>query len=96
VCPCHEEGCCPHGGRLSARPDDSGPADLPDAGLTERVSHLYQCSGLSTYRIAAILGISRQGIRLRGRGGRSPFVRRWRAGGDPEGEQAGSGGTLGA
>jgi hypothetical protein len=62
VCPSQEEGCCPHGGRLSACPDDSGPADLPDAGLTERVGHLYQCSGLSTYRIAAIVGISRQRV----------------------------------
>lgn len=62
MCPSHDEGCCPHGGRVSAFPDDSDRADLPDARLAERVSHLYECSRLSTYRIAAIVGISRQRV----------------------------------
>ena len=32
------------------------------ASLAERVSHLYECEQLSTYRIAEILGIDRQRV----------------------------------
>jgi transposase len=28
--------------------------------MPERVAHLYECQGLSTYRIATIVGLSRQ------------------------------------
>jgi hypothetical protein len=33
------------------------PADLPDADLPVRVTHLYTCQGLSTYKIAGVVGI---------------------------------------
>jgi hypothetical protein len=38
------------------------PPDAPGAALPERVAHLYQCQGLSTYRIGAVVGISRQRV----------------------------------
>jgi transposase len=46
-------------GGSAHRPDaeSGGPADLP-----ERVTHLYTCQGLSTYKIAGVVGISRQRI----------------------------------
>jgi transposase len=37
-------------------------ARVPDAGVAELVGHLYVCQGLSTYRIAEIVGISRQRV----------------------------------
>ena len=53
--------CCPQDGGSSA-PRGAGSADPPGADLAEQVRHLYLCQGLSTYRIAAIAGISRQRI----------------------------------
>ena len=35
---------------------------VPETGLDERVMHLNMCLGLSTYRIAGIVGISRQRV----------------------------------
>ena len=57
-------GWCPHAGvgLRRARSEPGGLADLPGAALPERVSHLYSCQGLSTYRIAGIVGISRQRV----------------------------------
>lgn len=57
-------GCCPHAsdGFRSPGEDPGCPADLPDATLPERVSHLYACRGLSTYRIADIVDIGRQRV----------------------------------
>lgn len=61
-------GCCPHD---SEGPPSRGcPEDVPAAPLAERAAHLYACQGLSTYRIAALTGISRQRIgRLLSRSG---------------------------
>jgi hypothetical protein len=53
--------CCPQADGSSA-PRGAGSADPPGADLTGEVRHLYLCQGLSTYRIAAIAGISRQRI----------------------------------
>ena len=57
---------CPHvpGDPVSTGPGGPWPADLPGAAPPDRVNHLYVCQGLSTCRIATIVGISRQ------RGGR--------------------------
>lgn len=57
-------GCCPHRNpqHAPAHADPGCPADVPDVALPERVGHLYACQGLSTYRIAAIVRISRQRI----------------------------------
>ena len=38
------------------------PPDVPAAPLPERAAHLYTCQGLSTYRVAATVGISRQRV----------------------------------
>jgi hypothetical protein len=38
------------------------PPDVPGAPLPERAAHLYACQGLSTYRVAAAVGISRQRV----------------------------------
>jgi hypothetical protein len=57
-------GCCPHLSNNAAprhgRVDPGCPADMPGASMPERVAHLYSCQGLSTYRIADIVGVSRQ------------------------------------
>jgi hypothetical protein len=62
-------GCCPHAcDDLIRSADDGGaggsgcPEDIPQAPLPERMAHLYRCQGLSTYRIAAVVGISRQRV----------------------------------
>jgi hypothetical protein len=62
-------GCCPHpcgdSSRSAAAGADAGsgcPRDLPWAPLPERVAHLYGCQGLSTYRVADVVGISRQRV----------------------------------
>ncbi len=48
-------GCCPHAWQsLSSVPGSPDIADL--------VSHLYECEGLSTYRIGEIVGIDRQRV----------------------------------
>jgi hypothetical protein len=80
-------GCCPHPSHRAAPRDgcaDHGcPADLPKAPMPERVAHLYSCQGLSTYRIADVVGVSRQvvtrmlhraavPVRSRGSGRRRP------------------------
>jgi hypothetical protein len=59
VCPSDIAGGCPHTQGCSAPPDVNG---LSATALAERIGHLYLCEELSTYRIAAILGISRQRI----------------------------------
>lgn len=51
--------CCPHG---AGGPEQGCPADLPAAPLPERAVHLYTCQSLSTYKIAAVTGVSRQRI----------------------------------
>jgi hypothetical protein len=66
---------------------DVAPAgDVPDPA---RLAHLYLCQGLSTYAIGAITGLDRQrvtrmlrraAVALRHPGGRTSFLRRWRAG----------------
>jgi transposase len=66
-----DTGCChavsEHNG---TGPGGNGPVGGPGAGLTELVSHLYLCQGLSTYRISEIVGISRQRVgRLLNRSG---------------------------
>jgi hypothetical protein len=60
-------GCCPHDcgdpAQLAAhdgRVAPGCPADVPGAATPERVAHLYGCRGLSTYRIAEVVGVSRQ------------------------------------
>jgi len=62
-------GCCPHAcsDLIPSAADGisagSGcPQDIPRAILPERIVHLYGCRGLSTYRIAAVVGISRQRV----------------------------------
>jgi hypothetical protein len=62
-------GCCPHVRDDPIPPEESGagaeagcPRDLPWAPLPERAAHLYGCQGLSTYRIAGLVGISRQRV----------------------------------
>ena len=52
-------GCCPHSG---ACPVVGCPEDIPRAPLPERAAHLYSCRMLSTYKIAAVTGTSRQRI----------------------------------
>ena len=59
MCPSDIAGGCPHSPGCSAPPDANG---LSATALAERIGHLYLCEELSTYRIAAILGISRQRI----------------------------------
>jgi hypothetical protein len=56
--------CCARAERtlLSASGADGRPGRVPDADLPELVGHLYTCQGLSTYRIAEIVGISRQRV----------------------------------
>lgn len=61
-------GCCPHARNQTAKPinaaapDPGCPADVAGAPLPERITHLYACQGLSTYRIAEIVQINRQRI----------------------------------
>jgi hypothetical protein len=60
-------GCCPHvrSDPAPAAVEDAGsgcPEDISWAPLRERVVHLYGCRGLSTYRIASVVGISRQRV----------------------------------
>jgi hypothetical protein len=45
-----------------AGPSPVCPAEQPGADLPVRISHLYECHGLSSYRIAAIVGISQQRV----------------------------------
>jgi biotin operon repressor len=62
-------GCCPHERSVCAAltaergyASPGCPADVPGAGLPGRVAHLYGCHGLSTYRIASVVGVSRQAV----------------------------------
>ena len=61
VCPV---GCCPHPEDEPARSSGARlprcPPDIPGRPLPERVAHLYACQELSTYRIADLVGVSRQ------------------------------------
>lgn len=50
-------GCCPH-----SLYSLSVPAGLASADITDLVSHLYVCEGLSTYRIGEIVGMDRQRV----------------------------------
>jgi hypothetical protein len=58
--------CCPQARDSSAPPAadlaDPSCADPSSTDLARRVRHLYLCQELSTYRIAAIVGIGRQRI----------------------------------
>ena len=59
MCPWLQVGTCPHD------PELNGPADPvahreSAADLAERVCHLYECEQLSTYQIAAAIGVDRQ------------------------------------
>jgi hypothetical protein len=71
-CPCRSAG--------------ADPVTWPDEVGLERLAHLYQCEGLSTYRIAELTGSGRQRVtrilrpagvplRPRGAGGRRPLRR---------------------
>ena len=51
---------CPHTGNISASPNDIDPAALPGADLAEQIVHLCVFEELSTCKIGAIVGISRQ------------------------------------
>jgi hypothetical protein len=64
--------CCPHAGH-PLKPSASATRDE----LAALAAHLYTCSGLSTLRIGetGALRDCAQGTR-----GRTPFLRRWRAG----------------
>jgi hypothetical protein len=55
-------GGCPHGEGNSAAPPGAGLPGLSATELAERIGHLYLCEELSTYRIAAVVGISRQRV----------------------------------
>jgi hypothetical protein len=46
----------------STGPGCGCPPDVPGAVEPERIAHLYQCQGLSTYRIGDVVGISRQRV----------------------------------
>jgi hypothetical protein len=60
-------GACLH----AISPGTAGPREpAPGTDLTELISHLYLCEGLSTYRIGAATGIDRQRVgRLLARAG---------------------------
>ncbi len=55
-------GRCPLMAGQDRSANDGDLASPPGADLAERVCHLYLCQELSTYRIAAIVGISRQRV----------------------------------
>lgn len=55
-------GCCPHDAAVPDAGRTGCPADIPAAPLPERAAHLYQCQGLSTYKIAVATGVDRQRI----------------------------------
>jgi hypothetical protein len=56
-------GMCPHAVALPPQPrQGTVPGDRPDASLVDRVSHLYECEQLSTYRVAEVVGINRQRV----------------------------------
>ena len=62
-------GCCPHASSdpVTSTPGSTGPGsgcppDVPGAAWPERIAHLYECQGLSTYRIGDVVGISRQRV----------------------------------
>lgn len=50
-------GCCPHPSYALSAPPGPGSPDI-----TDLVSHLYMCEGLSTYRIGEIVGMNRQRV----------------------------------
>jgi hypothetical protein len=71
VPPNGDAGCCSYAAssRVPAGTAGSGQV-VPDLSVAELASHLYVCHGLSTYRIAVIVGISRQRVgRLLSRAG---------------------------
>jgi hypothetical protein len=55
-------GGCPRSAAASVSVSGCEPAGLAGMDLAEQVSHLYLCEELSTYRIAAVVGISRQRV----------------------------------
>ena len=61
MCPTSTAGCCPHTEGASESLNGR-PADREGGPLAERISHLYLCEELSTYQIAAVVGISRQRV----------------------------------
>jgi hypothetical protein len=54
-----QAACCPH---AVAQGRSASDGDLAGADLAEQICHVYLCRGLSTYRIAAIVGISRRRV----------------------------------
>ena len=66
-----DPGCCSYAVSARVPPGPAGSGQVvPDASVAELASHLYMCHGLSTYRIAGIVGISRQRVgRLLNRAG---------------------------
>jgi hypothetical protein len=62
VAPSDQAECCLHPAAQARPASDADLAGPPGADLAEQICHLYLCQGLSTYRIAAIAGISRQRV----------------------------------
>jgi hypothetical protein len=62
VAPSDQAEYCPHAAAQARSASDGDLAGPPGADLAEQICHLYLCRGLSTYRIAAIVGISRQRV----------------------------------
>ena len=63
MCPDGNIGCCSYAAssRSTAGPAGSRQA-APELSVTDLASHLYVCQGLSTYRIAEVVGIDRQRV----------------------------------
>jgi predicted HTH domain antitoxin len=59
--PNHEAGSCPYAYAADGSSPDQAARPL-SVGTAALVSHLYDCQGLSTYEIAKVAGISRQGV----------------------------------
>jgi hypothetical protein len=61
VCPGSDAPCCSHAGQLSS---GLPPANAPVRDdLAELAAHLYECRGMSTYRIGEVIGLDRQRVR---------------------------------
>lgn len=60
--PDRHSGCCSDATNLGVSAEPGSHLVSADPSVTELVSHLYVCHGLSTYRIAGMLDIDRQRI----------------------------------